>query len=249
MDVYRRGSEMNNFALNMTELAAKGAERSDIKVFAVRVNNTEKAGRDLRGDLIELSPQAFNSHINRYAATPDRVDALHKNGVTKSYDLFSWGQMLQQQGRNSAELVALHYPKDGLEKAANNFGNILSSHEMTSQADSFEAHLPRISNLYGVTVVEDGHSHSGMISIANEAAREILARGDADVYRLTGSDTVKLNTIEALRPMCFAEYRNLAIKQKDAAGLDKWAEHKVGDIVRQTERAERSKAKNKGEEI
>jgi len=89
-----------------------------------------------------------------------------------------------------------------------------------------------------------------MIRIANDPAREILARGDADVYRLAedGSAT-KLNTIEALRPMCFADLRDLAIKQKGAAGLEKWAAHKVKTIVRQAERAERSKSKNKAEEL
>ena len=112
-------------------------------------------------------------------------------------------------------------------------------------AESFEFHLPKLNtHRSGLE-----NSQPGMILIANEAAREILARGDADVYQLTDGGAIKLDTIEALRPMCFAELRDLAIKQKDAAGLGKWAERKVGEIFRQEERAERKQMKNKGEEL
>ena len=254
MEVYKRGSEMNKFALSMTESATKGAGRPDIRVFALRINNAhsvdaEKSGRDLRGDLVELSPKPLNAHITRYAATPDRIDALHDNGTKKSYDLFEWGQMLQQQHGESARLYTLHYSDTALRESAYKFGAFAGSHEMMCHADSFEAHLPRINNPYEALTAE--HPYSDMILIANEPAREILARGDADVYQLADDGGVtKLDTIAALRPACFADYRDLAIKHKDAEGLGKWAERKVGDIIRQAERAERSKAKNKtGEEL
>jgi hypothetical protein len=49
--------------------------------------------------------------------------------------------------------------------------------------------------------------------------------------------------------MCFAELHDLVIKHKDAAGLEKWAAHKVKNIVRQTAREERRTEKHKGEEL
>ena len=253
MEVCKRGSDMNKFALSITEMATKGAGRSDIKIFAVRINNAhsadaEKSGQDLRGDLIELTPHALQAHLTRYTAMPDRVDALHDNGTTKSYDLLQWGQMLQQQDGKSAGLYTLHYSDDALKEAAFKFGTFMGSHEMMSLADSFENYLPTINTLFNYAEASTENTNPFMIRIANEAAREILARGDADVYRLTVDGVVKLNAIEAARPMCFAEHRDLAIKQKDAAGLEKWAAHKVKDIVRQAERAERIQSKNKGEE-
>ena len=81
-----------------------------------------------------------------------------------------------------------------------------------------------------------------MIRISNEAAKEILARG-SDVYKLTPDGAQKLAAIEAMRPLCFAEHRDLAIKSADTAALDKWAERKVADIARQAEREQRNKAK------
>ena len=254
MEVYKRGSEASKFALSMTALTAEGRSRSDIKIFAVRVNNAhesdaEKAGQDLRGDMVELSPRYLNAHLLRYATTPDRVDALHDDGTKKSYDLFEWGQMLQQQHGDSAGLYTLHYPESGLREASGNFISFMGSHEVMSHADSLDAHLPSINTLYGVAEVDAEHPHFGMIHIANEAAREILARGDADIYRLTDNGVVKLDTFEALRPALFSEYRPLAVTQEGLAGLDKWAAHKVKDIVRQIERAEHSTSKNKAEEL
>ena len=242
MDVYRRGGAMNTYALTLTDLAATDETRSDIKVFALRVNNAhgEEAGSDLRGDLIELSPQAFNAHITRYAATPDRVDTLRDGGEMKSYDLFEWGQKLLLDDKSVGSFT-FKYPEAELEKACNSFVKIMGSHEMMCIAESFEFHLPNL-------VAPSENLHPDMIPIANEAAREILARGDADVHRLTDSGVVKLDTFEALRPMCFAEYKDLAIKLEDVAGLGKWAERKVGEIVRQAEREERKQLKNKGEE-
>ena len=239
MEVYRRGSEMSKFTLNMTASA-------DTKVFAVRVNNahaadSEKGGRDLRGDLVELSTKSFNSHITHYAATPDRVDAVHDSGAKQSYDLFEWGQMLQKQDGKSAGIYTYHYSEADLKSAAKHFGSFMGSHELMCHAESFDFHLPKL-------VASLGDLQNDMIPIANDAAREILARGDADVYRLTENGVVKLDAFEALRPMCFAEYKDLAIKREDAAGLGKWAERKAGEIVRKVEREERNKAKNKEHE-
>ena len=246
MDIYRRGSEMNKFALSMTESAGTDDMQSDIKVFALRVNNSrsEEAGNGLRGDMIEFSPKAFHANITRYAATPDRVNVLRDNGEKKSYDLFEWGQMLQKDG-NSSGLVAFRYPEGGLDKACNNFCRIMGSHERMSHAESFEFHLPRIN----APNTGMDNPHLGMIHIAGEAAKEILACGDADVYQVAEDSVVKLNVIEALRPMCFAEYKDLAIKHEDAVGLGKWAERKVDKIIRQAARDERSRQKNRGEEL
>jgi hypothetical protein len=133
----------------------------------------------------------------------------------------------------------LHYSKADLETAANNFSKFMGSHEVSCRADEFENYLPSIASFHKETTAETENISPFMIRIANEAAREILARGDADVYRLTDKGVIKLDTFEALRPMCFAEYTDLAIKQKDAAGLDKWAERKVDGIIRQAEREER----------
>jgi hypothetical protein len=88
-----------------------------------------------------------------------------------------------------------------------------------------------------------------MLRINNETARNILACSDADIYKLTPAGTEKLTTIEALRPMCFLENRELAIKNEDIGGLDKWAQRTVKSMHREIRREERAKNKNNREEL
>ena len=85
-----------------------------------------------------------------------------------------------------------------------------------------------------------------MIRVTNEAAKELLARGDADVYRLTSVGVQKLAPVEAARVM---RYPELAIKREDAPGLDKWAKRTADNLIQQNERGEKDKSKNKGEEL
>ena len=252
MELCKRGSDFSKFVMSMAGLAATDANRTDTKIFAVRVNNAheadaEKGGRNLRGDFIELTPHALSNHITRYAAVPDRVDILHDDGTKMSYDLFEWGQMLQQQGGNSSGIYSFHYSDIDIKEAAANFGSFIGNHEMMSLAKSFEAYLPSINVISKDASMAADMEQPLTIRIANEAAKEILARGDADVYRLTDNGLVKLHAIEAARLMCVEEYKDLAIRQKDSVGLEKWAERKVGIIVRQTERAEHQTEKNKRE--
>ena len=249
LEAYKAGSDTSKFISSVTELASK--EQSDIKVFALRVNSGSdidggdiSINADIRGDLIELNPKSLQNHINRNAVIPDRVDALHDDGTKKSYNLLQWSELLQrsellqsQQG-NSDGLFTYHYNDYDFNEVAKRFIALLSSHEMASVAMSFEEHLPRIDAAYRNTPasVEASQPNLDLIYIANEAAKEILAHGDADVYRITGVDAVKLSTVDAARSATFSEHHNFAIKQKDTSGLEAWAKRKVSDVVRKMEK-------------
>ena len=187
---------------------------------------------------------------------PDRVDVLREDGTKQPYNLFDWGQMLRQQNGQIAGTITYHYPDAALMDSGINFNIFVGNHETRSQADSFEAHLPKLCNLYGVAPTDADSPQSGMIAIANEAAKEILARGDADVYRLSDGEgandrVVKLDTFEALRPLCFAEYRDTAIKLEDAVGLETWAKRKVSDVSRKLEKeaGRETRKKSRSEEL
>ena len=239
LEVYKSGSESSGFALSMTELAEK--ERPDIRVFAVRINDNGDIDQDdgnskagIMGDLIELHPKSLHTHITRHAVMPNRVDVLHDDGTKKSYDLFSWSELLRTQKGETAGLISYHYSDDAMKKAAERFGVFMGAHEMASIAKSFEGHLPRLSAAVGEAASGIEAPHPDMIRIANTAAKEILAWGDADIYRIIDKGSFKLSPLDAARAINFGEY-NLAIKQKDAAGLDHWAKRKVSDIVRKLE--------------
>jgi hypothetical protein len=248
LEAYKAGSDASKFALRMTEEASQ--ERADIRIFAVRVNSGDVENgvinADIRGDLIELNPQSLHTHITRNAVMPDRVDAIHDGGEKKSYDLLAWSELLKNQQGDAGGLFSYHYADNSLKEAANSFSDFMSVHETASVAKSFEEHLPRINAAYS-----EAQARPDMIFIANEAAREILARGDADVYRVFSNDTtVKLTSVDAARTAIFSQYHDLAINHKDAAGLEAWAKRKVSDVVRKMEKqTERDTHKKSHEEL
>jgi hypothetical protein len=88
-----------------------------------------------------------------------------------------------------------------------------------------------------------------MLRVAPEVAKEILAQSAADVFRLMPKKTMKLSPIDAIKIPAYTFCREFAVRGDDWAGIEKWAQRAAGDILRQNERGEQSKTKNKGEEI
>jgi hypothetical protein len=209
--------------------------------FAVRVNDRGEGG--IKGDLVELNAKALCENIRRHAAAPDRIDAVYSNGAHKSYDLWDWAE-LPSYAKDEIREHASHYPDDGTAEAARRYASFVGANETVSEAGSFDAFLPALNAAY---MAKAENPQPGMIRISSEAAAEILARGDADVYRLIPGGTNKLSPIEAARVMRHAESTELAIKPDGAAGLDKWAKRAADNLMRQMERGERDKAKNNRE--
>ena len=235
IEAYKRGTE----AVAHTSLLK---EQPDTMVFAVRVRVHDEAV--VTGDLVEINAKALRESVSRHAAAPNRIDAVFSNGATKSYDLWAWAE-LPPYARDDIRDYDLHYPQSGLNTATQHCTRFIGANEMVSDAKSFDDYLP-VLNAARIAAAEN--PQPDMIRITNEAAKEILARG-SDVYKLTPDGAQKLSAIEAMRPLCFAEHRDLAINSADTAALDKWAERKVSDINRQAEREQRNKTKNKAEEL
>jgi hypothetical protein len=88
----------------------------------------------------------------------------------------------------------------------------------------------------------------GFLRITQEAAKEMLARGDAKVYRLLPGGPSCLSRLSVVHNgLNFAEHRGFAIRRGDMGGLDKWAERAAAEISRQRERGEHKKTQ--GEEL
>jgi hypothetical protein len=83
-----------------------------------------------------------------------------------------------------------------------------------------------------------------MLRVTRVAASQMLARGDADVFRLLPIGSEKLSPIDAVRcgGLWYSENREFAIRREDLPGLNKWARRAAGEILRQTERGEHKKS-------
>jgi hypothetical protein len=240
IEAYKRGTETSAFI----SLAMKSsAERPDFMAFAVRVHSRGEDG--VTGDLIELNGKALCANAARHAVVPDRIDVVFSNGAAKSYDLWSWAE-LSGHARDDIRDYTLHFPDSGLAEAARRYASFMGANETVGEAVGMDTFLQEANASF---MAAAQNPQPDMIRVANEAAKEILARSNADVYRLVPEGAVKLAPIEAARAMCFAEHRELAVKREDFPGLDNWSKRAVNNLLRRNERGERDKTKHKGEEL
>jgi hypothetical protein len=240
IEVYKRGTETS---ASISLVMKSSAEESDFMAFAVCVHNRSEDGAT--GDLVELNVKALCTNTSRHAVAPDRIDVVFSNGAAQSYDLWSWAE-LPQHARDDIRDHTSHFPGSGLAEAARRYVSFMGANETASESVGMEVFLPEANAVF---MAAAANPQPDMLRIANEAAKEMLARGDADVYRLAPEGAVKLAPIEATRAVCFSEHSELAIKREDLTGLDNWAKRAANKLHRQSERGERDKTKHNGEEL
>jgi len=222
------------------------AQMPGTSFFALRVmDRGDNNGRGMTGDFVELNTQALLSNISLHSATPDRIEAFKHDGYSKSYDFAAWEE-LSKTPQYEIKSFKAYFPDDDLEYAANRFASFMGANEMSSEAVSVDTFLSVMNAAY---MADAENPQPDMLRITNEAAKQILARGDTDVFKLTPAGAEKLASIEAMRQLSFAQIRDVAIKREDISALDKWAKSAVKDLQRQNGRDERKTAKNKGEEL
>jgi hypothetical protein len=87
-----------------------------------------------------------------------------------------------------------------------------------------------------------------MLRITLPVAKEMLARGDAEVYRLFPEGPVKLQPLDAIRnsgSLWYQEYREFAIKRNDMPGLDRWAARETAALIKQRQKEHNAPDKQK----
>jgi len=242
IDAYKRGDAV------VAGIIASLAGEPGTRFFALRVSQSDRNGNgklEISGEMVELNREAFRANAARHCISPDRIDATMTDSSKCSYDLWSWADMPIPY-RSQIAGYESHYSEDDMKKAHRRFDNYRSTCADECITVSEAELLIEINSAY---MAAAENPQPDMIRITNEAAKEVLARGDADVYRLTPSGAEKLAPIDAARSLCFAEHRDLAIKREDVAGLDKWAKRTADKMLRQNERSERDKSKNRTEEL
>ena len=232
-DAYKRGCVTNT-------MLEQAAHNPDMRVFAVGVSERGDDGRGVTGDLVELNGTALRSNITRHAVVPDRMDIVQADGSAQSHDMLAWAD-IPADFRVQFQEVTPHYPEKAVLDAKNHFVLFAGANKTACKASDMSTLLTDIAAFY-MSVAEN--PQPDMIRVTNEAAKEILARGDASVYNLTATGPEELAPIDAAR---ITNFRDLAIRCDDIAGLDKWAERTVKNMARQNERGERPK--NKAEEL
>lgn len=205
----------------------------------------------LKGRFVEINAKALAGSINRHAVAPNLMNTILADGTHKSYDLLTWAELSRQE-RDALQSQTLSYPEEGFRQAQFRFSVLRDDNSATCK----DTDITELLSSLNTSFMAKAHNQfmgracnqqSDMLRITNIAAKEILARGDVDIYRLTSSGPEKLSFAEALKAENFASGNEFAIKTGDIGNLDKWARSTAKDIVRKIElsgRAEKKKSHN-----
>ena len=235
MDAYKRGGGPAGVIASLTG-------EPGTRFFALRLNETGSTGS---GSLLELNRDALYANAVRHHITPGWMEAEMADGSKSSFTIWDWTN-IDSTERSQVIVCEPRYSTDDIKKAQRRFNDFRN--ECAASASEFtEAEL--VEDLNKAYMAAAHNPLTEMLRIENEAAREILARGDADVYRLTSAGAERLSQIDAARPISFKENRELAIKSEDISGLDKWSERDAQKLLRKQERGEREKSQSKGEQL
>ena len=216
----------------------------DTKTFAIHV--TEVHGR-LAGDVVTIDFAERQCEILQNSIEPYQINATLENGEIIEYTPQEWDAM-SQLDRDRVQSYVRKFTSEDLSAVNRHLEDITLYHREFNCPIGEDAFLVLMNAVY---MNQAQAPQDDMLRLSQGAAKEILARGDADVYRLMPSGPVKLNPLDAVKSagLNYSEYREFAIKLQEIDGLDKWANRAAFDMLRNIDRAERDKSKSRGEEL
>ena len=226
---YRQGSDAFEHWMNTTL-------SPDTQAFAIHL--TEVHG-EIRGDVERIDFGDRQMDILAHSIRPVKIEAEMDNGETRSYTPQEWESLslLEMDHVQSwrREFQTEDYTK--VRKHLDEIGGLPESAKATGEEAFFTA-------LNAAYMEKSQYPTEDFLRVPRETAKEMLARGDADVFRLLPAGAEKLSPIDAVKSgLWFSEYREFAIKREDLPGLDKWAERTAAAMIsRAAERAEPKKS-------
>jgi hypothetical protein len=226
--VYRNGSDA-------FEAWMVGSDKAQ----AFAIHATEIRGR-IAGDVVPLDCTEYRYGVLNASIRPDRIDAVFKDGSEKSFAPKEWTDLPSGE-RDGAESRTMHFTHEDLRSVVRALNNIRAEHEEHGKPVSEGDFLTNVNKAY---MERAECPQPGMLRIMPDAAREMLARGDAAVYRLLPSCAKKLPPMDAVKSGGLQYMNNceFAVRCGDLSGLDKWAERAAGNILRRVEREEHKKS-------
>jgi hypothetical protein len=210
---------------------------------ALAIHVTEVSG-SIIGDVEELDLSERQRDIFNYSIRPIAIKATLENGETVEYSPAEW-EGLSVAERSRAESWRREF-RDG------DYSEVHQHLAETSDGLGL-AKTVRADDLLDVlnTAYRDRSrcAADGFLRVSGNAAREMLARGDADVFHLLPEGATKLGQIDAVRgTLWLVGHQEFAIRQKDMSKLDGWARRSAKAVLDRTARRDRQE-KSHGEEL
>ena len=126
---------------------------------------------------------------------------------------------------------ARHFASEDLQAVHHKLGEIRDRYKETAKPISDAVFLINLNTSY---MDQAENPQVDMLRISREAAKELVARGDGEVFRLMPEGPQRLSPLDVVKSngLLFLDHREFAIKCEDLTGLDKWADRGAADAMR-----------------
>jgi hypothetical protein len=215
------------------------ADAPDTKAFAIHVTEVSDS---IIGNVEELDLTERQRDIISNSIHPIAIEATLRGGKTVEYSPAKW-ESLPPQEKDRVEMWRRKFKAADCSEVCQHLTEIDNWLGFTDavSADEF---------LIGSNAAYRDRSRfaaDGFLRVSGDAAKEILARGDAEVFRLLPEGAEKLEQIDAVRDTLWLLGRQeFAIRSEDLPKLDGWARRSakaVPDRAATRERHEKSHGK------
>ncbi len=202
-----------------------------IKARAFALHITDVHQPYVLGYAVEMDVQALREDILRHCIYPTHIDAVGKSGQEVSFTLEQWDR-LEDIERDQLESWTRRFEPGAHNSVFRHLEDIRDQHERAGQAVSPEELLSAMNAAY---MERAENPQADMLRIPLVTAREMLAHGDAGVFRLLPEGARQLTALDAMHSrggLWYQQYREFAIKKEDISHLDRWASRTIEAAVK-----------------
>jgi hypothetical protein len=183
---------------------------------------------EITGDIALLDVKARQEDIAIHSIKPVEIEATHKNGDVLTYTPADW-TALSQLEKDNVQSYRREFADGDYSKLYRHLDNLIETDMQTHKSVSKDTFLTSLNADY---MAKSAFPQDDMIRVPQQTAKELLARSDAEVYRLLPSGPEKLSPIDAVKSgLWFSENREFAIKRSDIPGFIGWAERMTAEIL------------------
>ena len=230
MHAYRYGSDAFERWMN-------NADKPGAQAFAIHL--TEVHGQ-VAGDVARIDAAARKLDILENCIHHVSVEATMPNGTTRVFQPEEWDTPSLSDKSGAREWRRV-FTDESLADVREHLRHLNDDIEAMHIARPEQEFLAVVNTAY---MESAQNPQPDMLRVSQTAAKEMLARGDCEVYRLLPGRVEKLSQMDAVKSgLWYSEYREFAIRREDMEGLQKWADRSAGIAMgSQQERGEHRKS-------
>jgi hypothetical protein len=207
----------------------------DTRAFVISLSDVHGA---ISGNVSHVDLAKQQDDILKHSIKPIKINATDKDGEAVVYDIGEWN-LLDQSMIDEMQEYTREFATGDYNVLFRHIDSHFAESEGSAKAISKANFLARLNKPY---MDKADYPADTLLRICESAAREMLARGDADIYRLLPQGQHKLTPTDAIKnENWLSAYKGFGIRYEDMPGLDKWARRGADALINRT--AERTEPK------